>query len=221
MLEYISNLGFFGWMEVLAMIVGFVYVLLEVKKSHYLWYMCIVASIINIFVYWHNSYLMMLAIQFFYIGNAFYGLLQFRKVKRAAMEEYGSREEGDSDKVAIARFNWKVGGVASLIAVAAYFALVPLVKSYAFSHGAPAFLSLPYFDTFMGVGSMLGTFFLSRSYICQWYFWLLIDSLSVVIFAISGMYFMAALNVVYVVLAVYGARFWHKHGVYVDDKNLK
>ena len=202
------------------MIVGFFYVLLEIRKSHYLWYLCIAASILNIFVYWHNNYLIMCAIQFYYIGNAFYGLAQFRKVKAAAIEEYGTRDEGDPDKVAVARFNWKVGGVASAIALAAFFALAPLVKAYAEANGGVAFPSQPYFDALIGVGSMLGTFFLSRSYFCQWYFWLVIDTLSIVIFCISGMYYMAALNVAYVVMAVYGAHFWRKHGVSIDDNKL-
>ena len=202
-------------MEALAMIVGFVYAFLQIRKSHHLWYFCIAASVLNIIVFYHNNYPMMLAIQFFYIGNSFYGLKQFRKVKKQAVARYGVMDERDRDKVAVARFDPKVGCISSLIALAAFLVLAPIARSYALARGGVAFACQPWFDTLMGVGSMLGTFFLSRSYMCQWYMWLTINTLSTFVFLHSGMYFMTALYVAYVLVAAYGAWFWHKHGVYV------
>lgn len=215
MIEYFASLGFFGWAEILAMITGFFYVFLEIKKSHYLWYFCMASSVFNIFVFWNNHYLAMLILQFYYIGNSFYGLAQFRKVKAEAIVQHGDRDEKDPYKIAIVPFNWKVGGTATALALLVFFILAPIMNRYAVAAGTSTFPGQPYFDTFIAVSSMLNTFFLSRSYICQWYLWILLDTFTIVIFFMSGMYWMSLLYVAYVAISAYGARFWHKHGVYV------
>ncbi len=215
-LDYFAGLDLFGWLEIIAMFVGIYYVYLEIRKTRLLWYVCILTSILNIFVYWHNNYLSMTLIQVYYIVMAFYGIHAFKEIKEEAIEEYGAERNPTGQKVAIRRFDWKTGGVTLAIAVAAFFVLAPMLKMYATTHGTLLFPSQPYWDAFIAVGSMVGTFFLSKSYMCQWYVWIILDSITVGVFIYSGMYWMALMYVVYIVLAIIGIRNWRINGVYVD-----
>ena len=215
-LDYFAGLDLFGWLEIIAMFVGIYYVYLEIRKTRLLWYVCILTSILNIFVYWHNNYLSMALIQFYYIVMAFYGIHAFKEIKEEAIEEYGAERNPTGQKVAIRRFDWKTGAVTLAIAVAAFFVLAPMLKVYATTHGTLLFPSQPYWDAFIAVGSMVGTFFLSKSYMCQWYIWIVLDLITVGVFLYSGMYWMSVMYVCYIIMSLIGIRNWRINGVYVD-----
>ena len=215
-LDYFAGLDLFGWLEIIAMFVGIYYVFLEIRKTRLLWYVCILTSILNIFVYWHNNYLSMTLIQVYYIVMAFYGIHAFKEIKEEAIEEYGAERNPTGQKVAIRRFDWKTGGITLAIAVAAFFVLAPMLKVYATTHGTLLFPSQPYWDAFIAVGSMVGTFFLSKSYMCQWYIWIVLDLITVGVFLYSGMYWMSVMYVCYIIMSLIGIRNWRINGVYVD-----
>lgn len=215
-LDYFAGLDLFGWLEIIAMFVGIYYVFLEIRKTRLLWYVCILTSILNIFVYWHNNYLSMTLIQVYYIVMAFYGIHAFKEIKEEAIEEYGAERNPTGQKVAIRRFDWKTGGVTLAIAVAAFFVLAPMLKVYATTHGTLLFPSQPYWDAFIAVGSMVGTFFLSKSYMCQWYIWIVLDLITVGVFLYSGMYWMSVMYVCYIIMSLIGIRNWRINGVYLD-----
>ena len=86
-LDYFAGLDIWGWLEILAMIVGIYYVYLEIRKTRLLWYVCILTSVLNIFVYGHNSFLSMAVIQVYYIVMAFYGLHAFKELGEDAAAE--------------------------------------------------------------------------------------------------------------------------------------
>ena len=218
-LDYFAGLDVWGWLEIAAMVVGFYYVLLEIRKPKLLWYVCIATSILNIFVYWHNNYVSMTVLQFYYIATAIYGIYAFTKIHHDAIaqnQKQGEETHHAPHKVLIRRFDWKVGGITLAVGVVVFFILAPILKSYAQANGTELFPSQPYWDAFITVGSMIGTFFLSKSYMCQWFIWIGLDLLTVGVFIYSGMYWMAAMYVCYIIMSCFGIRNWRRNGVYVD-----
>ena len=215
-LDYFAGLDIWGWLEILAMIVGIYYVYLEIRKTRLLWYVCILTSVLNIFVYWHNSFLSMAVIQVYYIVMAFYGIHAFKELGEDAVAEKVEASADKKDQVLIRRFDWKTAGVALAIAAVAYFAVAHILRVYAETHGTVLFPSQPYWDAFIAVGSMVGTFFLSKSYMCQWYVWIVLNVITVGVFLYSGMYWISLMYVVYIILALFGIRNWRRNGVYVD-----
>ena len=215
-LNYFAGLDLYGWLEILAMVVGIYYVYLEIRKTRLLWYVCILTSILNIFVYWHNNFLSMTVIQVYYIVMAFYGIHAFKEIKEEAIAEYGEEKNPTGQKVAIRRFDWKTGAWTLGIAVPAFFALAHILRVYAEANGTALFPSQPYWDAFIAVGSMVGTFFLSKSYMCQWYIWIVLDLITVGVFLYSGMYWMSVMYVCYIIMSLIGIRNWRINGVYVD-----
>ena len=137
-------------------------------------------------------------------------------IRSDALPSSHSQGKDPGQKVAIRRFNWKTGGIAVALGIVAYFVLVPILKRYALSHGTSLFPSQPYWDAFIAVGSMIGTFFLSKSYMCQWFIWIALDLITVGVFIYSGMYWMSLMYVAYIVICFIGIRNWRINGVYVD-----
>jgi nicotinamide mononucleotide transporter len=213
---YFVGLDVWGWLEIFAMVAGIYYVYLEIGKSPMLWYVCILTSVLNIFVYWHNNFLSMAVIQVYYIVMAFYGLHAFKELGEDAVADKVDESQKNKDQVLIRRFEWKTAGVALAIAAVAYFIVAHILLVYAETHGTALFPSQPYWDAFIAVGSMIGTFFLSKSYMCQWYVWIVLNVITVGVFIYSGMYWIALMYVVYIILALFGIRNWRKNGVYVD-----
>lgn len=200
------------WVELVGMVFGFIYVYYQVKKTRKMWYFWFVSSLLNIVVYHHSGFYSMMSIQFYYIVAAVYGIAQWNKTVGEAKDQYGERKSGK--EVIVRRFEWKKGAISSLIAVAVYFALVPVFSH--FSQGAAVFESQPYWDTLVAVLSMLATYWLSQSYIEQWLIWIVVNAISIVIYFMGGIYFYGILYVAYLVMAVIGLVNWHRNAYYVD-----
>ena len=222
--DYFASYGLYEWLEVAAMILGVIYVFYEILKSRKMWYYMIVASIVNILVYTHNGFPAMVMIQFYYIVSAIYSIIKWTRVRAAAIEKYGYEDPKKDLQVAIVKMNPRKAIISSLIAVAVFILLASLLSHYAASGSEVykvAFAGQPWWDAFIAVGSMLATYWLSQSYYEQWYLWMVINVVSVVVFYLSGMPWMALLYAAYIVMVIIGMITWRRHGVYVDEAALK
>ena len=213
-LNYCSSLDIFGWLQIVAMVIGFIYVLLQVKKTRKMWYFWLASSVLNIFVYFHSGFYAMMALQFYYIVAAIYGLMQWNKTVAEAKEKYGQRKT--FKEVLVRKFEWKKGLISFGVAIVAYICLVPLFKRFSEAGGTAMFASQPYWDTLLAVLSMLATYWLSQSYMAQWFIWIFVNAVSIVIFAMGGIYWFSVLYVAYLVLAIIGIINWKRNAQYVD-----
>lgn len=213
-LNYFSNLDLFGWLEIVAMVVGFIYVSLQVKKVRQMWYFCLAASILNIFVYSNSGFYSMMTLQFYYIFASIYGLVQWGKTAVEAKAKHGEMKSGK--EVLVRRFELKKGIISAVVALVAYACLVPLFRRFAEVGGNITFESQPYWDTAIAVLSMLATYWLSQSYMAQWVIWIVVNVVSIVIFIIGGLYWFSLLYLAYLILAVIGLINWKKNAYYVE-----
>ena len=74
---------------------------------------------------------------------------------------------------------------------------------------------MSYLDASVAVLSAVATWWLVRSYLEQWWLWIVADTLSVVLCATQGMWWMTALYLAYVLSAAYGLYYWKKKGRYI------
>lgn len=75
---------------------------------------------------------------------------------------------------------------------------------------------MPWLDAVITVMGIVGTWWLSRSYIQQWWIWIVANALSVIMCSMQGMWWMSALYVFYTASAAYGLWNWHRKGVYIS-----
>ena len=75
-------------------------------------------------------------------------------------------------------------------------------------------------DASVAVLSAVATWWLVKSYLQQWWLWIAANTLSLILCATQGMWWMALLYILYVLAAVIGLRHWKKHGITVAAKEL-
>ncbi|MBO7249184.1 MAG: nicotinamide mononucleotide transporter [Bacteroidales bacterium] len=75
----------------------------------------------------------------------------------------------------------------------------------------------PLLDALVTSLSLLATYWLGNSWIGQWWVWVLINILSVIMFWRQNLYPTAFLYAFYGVSAVYGYYYWRKEGLYRNN----
>ena len=94
---------FWKILELLAMAFGVAYVVLEVKKAHSMWLFMIIASVLNILVYFHSRFISMGLIQFYYIVLSAYGIRAWAKERKEAAEQHGGVNPETEGKLLVRR----------------------------------------------------------------------------------------------------------------------
>ena len=72
-------------------------------------------------------------------------------------------------------------------------------------------------DASVAVLSVIATWWLVRSYIQQWWLWIAADTLSTILCATQGMWWMALLYLLYTASALIGLRHWKKNGAIISE----
>jgi nicotinamide mononucleotide transporter len=67
---------------------------------------------------------------------------------------------------------------------------------------------VPWWDAFPTAGSLVGQWLLGRKYVENWPVWLLVNTVSVALFAYKGLWLTVVLYAVFVLLSVAGWRAW-------------
>ena len=68
----------------------------------------------------------------------------------------------------------------------------------------------PFLDSFTTWASVLTTFMVARKVLENWIYWIVIDALSILLYAERGLYLYAALFTAYVVIAAFGYLSWRR-----------
>jgi nicotinamide mononucleotide transporter len=68
---------------------------------------------------------------------------------------------------------------------------------------------VPWWDAFPTAVSLVGQYLLGRKYVENWAVWIVVNAVSVGLFAFKGLWLTAGLYVVFIVLSVAGWRAWN------------
>lgn len=78
----------------------------------------------------------------------------------------------------------------------------------------PAYFHLPaaypFADSFVMVGSIIATVLLARKQLENWYLWIIVDVVSIVVYLLKGIYFLSLEYVIFLGLASFGLYRWTK-----------
>ena len=191
-------------MEMFTLVTGVIYIVLEIRQKNFMWVVGIATSVAAMWVFFRQGLYASFGLNTYYLVTSFIGLWQWRKAK-AGMAE--AMETEDADAVHLHRLSWRTVLVSLAVAVAGIFALAELME----------LLENPmsYLDAAVAVLSAVATWWLVRSYIEQWWLWIVADTLSTILCATQGMWWMAALYAAYTLSAVYGYVHWKRKGLYI------
>ena len=197
-------------MEIFTLVTGVIYVILEIRQKNFMWVVGIATSLAAMWVFFNQGLYASFGLNTYYLVTSFIGLWHWRRDKK----EFSSSQ---NETIHLNRLTWKTVAVSVIVMLAAVPGLSALM-------GQMAALGLKenpmsYLDASVAVLSAVATWWLVKSYLAQWWLWIVADTMSILLCAMQGMWWMAALYVAYVAGAVVGLMYWKKHGVLIQDSN--
>ena len=192
-------------MEIFTLVTGVIYIILEIRQKNFMWVVGVFTSLAAMWVFFRQGLYASFGLNTYYLITAFIGLWQWGRDKKKLMSS--STDEPSHDVIHLNRLSLKTVVVSSVVAVVGTFALAWLMQMLE--------NPMSYLDAAVAVLSAVATWWLVRSYIAQWWLWILADTMSTILCATQGMWWMTALYAAYTLSAVYGYIHWKKNGTYI------
>ena len=197
-------------MEIFTLVTGVIYVILEIRQKNFMWVVGIATSLAAMWVFFNQGLYASFGLNTYYLVTSFIGLWHWRRDKK----ELSSSQ---NETIHLNRLTWKTVAVSVIVMLAA----VPGLSAMMGQMAALGLKENPmsYLDASVAVLSAVATWWLVTSYLALWWLWIVADTMCILLCAMQGMWWMAALYVAYVAGAVVGLMYWKKHGVLIQDSN--
>lgn len=179
-------------LEIAAVILAVLYLLLAVRENILCWAAAFFSTLGFLILFWQAKLYMESALQIYYLAMAVYGWRQWRGTAHIA-----------SPALSITR--WTLSQHVRAIGLVC---LLTFVSGYALSSMTDA--QRPFLDSLTTWGGVVATFMVAQKILENWLYWLVIDSLSVVLYLDRELYVTALLFVVYLIIIGFGWSAWLK-----------
>lgn len=181
-----------SWLELLAFALSLIMVLCNMREIHWGWPLAIVSSLMYCALFWRHRLYGDASLQVFFAVVAFWGWWQWLRGHR-----------GDGGVLAVARLPAR----GTIKTIAACVLLWPLIGIFLKNFTDT---DVPWWDAFPTAVSLVGQFLLGRKYIENWLAWIVVNVVSVALFAYKGLWLTVALYTLFVALSVAGWRAWRR-----------
>ncbi len=177
--------------EWVIFIAALIYVVLTAFENIWCWLFGILSSALSIYLCYTGNLFLESGLQVFYVIIGGYGWHQWL---------HGSKEKTELNIQSYSiNKNLILIGIGSIIWIP--FALI---ANY-FSTQV-----MPFLDAFITAFSLIATWMTAKKVIENWLYWIVIDSLAIVLYAYRGFYLIALLYIIYTLLAAIGYIKWKK-----------
>lgn len=191
-------------MEIFTLVTGVIYIILEIRQKNLMWVVGILTSIAAMWVFFRQGLYASFGLNTYYLVTSVVGLWQWRRdIDRISQD--GTAH--DDSTVRLKHLSLKTVAVSALAVVAGTLALAMVMEHLE--------NPMSYLDSAVAVLSAVATWWLVRCYIQQWWLWIAADTVSTILCASQGLWWMAALYAAYAVSAIIGYIHWKKHGRYI------
>lgn len=184
-------------LEIFTLVAGIFYVWLQIKQSRWTWPFDIVVSAASIVVFASGHIWASMVLNIYYLVMGVCGTIAWKKDAEKASEGALRLRKLPRKELLASILLLLVGSIG------AYFILRALAD--------PA----PLLDGIVAVSSIIGTYWLLRSYLENWLLWIFSDLVSTILCLSQGMYWMALMYTAYTAAAVIGWMHWKKQGEYI------
>ncbi|HNR41646.1 MAG TPA: nicotinamide riboside transporter PnuC [Bacteroidales bacterium] len=176
--------------EVFGVASGIAYVILEIRRSIFLWPLGIITSAAYIYIFARNGFYANMGLQGYYLVISVYGWYRWNRPVGQDVPE-------------IRRIDRKTGAWCLTSAVALWVLLWFLLDK---ATGSPVAL----WDGLIASLSVVATWMLTRKYFELWFVWLAANAIAVVVYLSSQLYPTGLLFLVYFSMSVVGAKEWRR-----------
>ncbi|MDB9949874.1 nicotinamide riboside transporter PnuC [Gammaproteobacteria bacterium] len=178
-------------LELAAVIFAVAYLVLAVRENSLCWYAAGMSTLIFLFIFWDVKLYMESGLQIYYLAMAFYGWYQWRGANRETASLRVSKWRAKQHVIALA-----------------LIATLTLISGSLLNSGTDA--NLPYLDSFTTWASVVTTFMVARKILENWFYWLVIDSVSIYLYLDRELYFTSLLFAIYIVIIFFGWFAWNR-----------
>lgn len=182
-----------NYIEVFGAITGIIYVILEIRQKIWLWPVGIVTSAVYIWVFYTSGFYADGSLQIYYLVISVVGWYWWTK---------GRRDEEKSG-LSVSRLKLKTGVVLGVVFVVLYFVMWFVLTRFTDS-------PVPVWDSFITSLSIVATWMLARKIYEHWYLWIIVNTVSSVLFLYRGLYPTMVLYIIYCIMSFSGLRVWKR-----------
>ena len=184
------------WLEVIAFALALACVTFNVLEVHWAWPLAIASSLLYAWLFFDSRLYGDVAVQSFFVVSSLWGWYQWLFGRRADAK-------GAAVPLRIARLGGRRVFAVALLWLAAWPLLGVLLERFTDT-------DVPYFNALPTVGSFIGQVLLALKFVETWPVWLVVNAVSVVLYATKSLWLTAVLYVIFGALAVAGWRRWNR-----------
>lgn len=183
----------FNPIEIAGTITGLVYLFLLIKRNIWCWPFGILSSLFSIWLLLEAKLYTESALSFYYVIAGFYGWMIWKKdaskteLKELAIKHYS---------LAI-HLRFIMGGLALSLGLGWF------MKNNTDGNN-------PFLDSFITIFSFIATYLEAHRILAGWYYWIILNALSVGLYLVRGLPIYAGLMLIYTIMSVYGLIKWQK-----------
>lgn len=183
------------WLEVAAFILSVACVVCNVFELHWGWPLAIISSALYAWLFYVSKLYGEGSLQIFFALAGAWGWWQWLRGKRRV------DDADDAEPLHIATLSRQhlLWSIASWLIL--WLALGLFLKHFTDSN-------VPWFDAFPTAGSIVATVLLARKYLENWHSWVMVNVVSVALFAYKELYLTVALYVIFIAMALWGWWVW-------------
>lgn len=183
------------WLEIVAFVLAIVMVVCNMRVNPIAWPLAIVSSLLYFLLFWNSKLYGEAGLQIFFVVVASWGWWQWLR---------GTQDDGRPLKVRslAPRMRWSL-----LLALAVAWPVTALFLARTTD------TDVPWWDAFPTAASLLGQWLLGRKYVENWTAWLVVNSVSVMLFAYKELWLTVVLYAIFIAMSVAGLRAWRRLSV--------
>lgn len=176
--------------ELISVVLGFAYSVLAVKRMRWAWAAGGLGSAILVVLAWNAKLPMQAALQGYYVVMGVYGFWRW------------SKDEGEATR-AVSTLPLGMHVLACAIILLVSFASSRLLAGQTQA-------AWPFLDSFTTWGSLFATWLAAQVKLENWLYFIVFDAISMFLFGVQGLMFVALLFAAYLVVAAVGLVSWFK-----------
>ena len=180
------------WLEIVACVLAIAMVICNMRVNPTGWPLAIVSSLLYFALFWNSKLYGDASLQILFIVVAGWGWWQWLR---------GTETDGRALRVR------SLGAQGRLVAVAAVLVGWPAIGWFLRRYTDT---DVPWWDAFPTAASIVGQWLLGRKYVENWPTWVIVNVVSLALFAYKGLWLTVALYAVFVAMSLIGWRAWRQ-----------
>jgi len=190
------------WLEWFACVTGILYVIFAAKEMMICWLFAFISSVSFVVLCFSFQLYLESILQLFFVVMALVGWYSWsKKRKPQVVNDLLDASESKVEQIS----TWLLEYHAINVLASGVFALALGWFFKNFTDQAN-----PFIDAFTTVFSLVATFMVTKKILENWVYWIVIDLVSIPLYASRTLYLSAVLYLIFTILAVYGFVAWYR-----------